>query len=291
MSRRRRRARGSRGALAAGAIAVVALAAAGAFASGVITIDRRSGTAPRPLADTSAGALDRAAAARADSASGRAPGALPGGAATIPLPPVAMAPADSATAARADSARPAPEDSLATGHGEGLVPPPRAGAAAAVATAAELAALGARMVVPVAGVAREELVNSYDDARGAADAGARRHDALDILAPRGTPVLAASAGRVIKLFDSERGGLTVYTLDEGGKFVLLYAHLDRYAPGIREGKSVKQGEMIGYVGTTGNANPATPHLHFAVARSADPRQWWQGTPVNPYRLLRGQGGR
>ena len=284
MSRRRRRARGRRGTLAAGAIAVVALAVVGAFASGLVAIDRRPGSAaPRPLADTSAGAVDRARGDSARAAAASAP--LP----AVGLPPVAMPPADTARAPLLDSVPAAPEDSLATGHREGLTPAPRAGAAPVVATPAELAALGARLIVPVAGVAREALVNSYDDARGAADAaaGARRHDALDILAPRGTPVLAATAGRVVKLFDSERGGLTVYTTDESGRFVLLYAHLDRYAPGVREGMAVKQGDMLGYVGTTGNANPATPHLHFAVARAADPRQWWQGTPVNPYPLLRG----
>jgi murein DD-endopeptidase MepM/ murein hydrolase activator NlpD len=194
-------------------------------------------------------------------------------------PPAAIPPADSLA------------DSLATGHGAGVAAPSRPGAPAATATAAELSALAARLVVPVAGVRPEQLVDSYDDARGAQSAdgeGSRRHDALDILAPRGTPVVAATAGRVLKLFDSRRGGLTVYTTDESERFVLLYAHLDRYAPALREGARVRQGETIGYVGTTGNANPATPHLHFAIARTDDPSQWWQGTPVNPYPLLRGR---
>ena len=108
-----------------------------------------------------------------------------------------------------------------------------------------MANLAARLVVPVAGVARDRLVDSYDDARGERDAsgaGTRRHDALDILAPRGTPVVAATAGRVLKLFDSKAGGTTLYQFDPAEKYAYYYAHLDRYADGIKEGMQVKRGD-------------------------------------------------
>jgi murein DD-endopeptidase MepM/ murein hydrolase activator NlpD len=100
-------------------------------------------------------------------------------------------------------------------------------------------------------------------------------------------VVAATDGKIVKLFDSDAGGLTIYHSDPSDRFVLLYGHLDRYDPSIKEGSAVKQGQVIGYVGTTGNASSNTPHLHFAVARSAGPAQWWgSGTPVNPYLLLK-----
>jgi peptidoglycan LD-endopeptidase LytH len=145
--------------------------------------------------------------------------------------------------------------------------------------AAEL--LAARpLVIPVAGIAPSALVDTYDQPRSGG-----RHEAIDILAPRGTPVHAVDEGKVVKLFTSVPGGLTVYQFDPQGRIAYYYAHLDRYADGIREGMTVRRGDLIGYVGTSGNAGD-TPHLHFAVFRLGPERQWWKGDPVNPYPALR-----
>ncbi|HSK19667.1 MAG TPA: M23 family metallopeptidase [Longimicrobiales bacterium] len=146
----------------------------------------------------------------------------------------------------------------------------------------ELAQLGARLAVPVAGVSRSDLRDTYAQARGE-----RVHEAIDILAPRGTPVLSASDGRVLRLFNSKPGGLMVYATDRSERFILLYGHLDGYAEGMRDGMSLRQGQVIGYVGTTGNAAPDTPHLHFAILRGQPAVAWSVGVPVNPYPLLRG----
>jgi murein DD-endopeptidase MepM/ murein hydrolase activator NlpD len=149
------------------------------------------------------------------------------------------------------------------------------------ASPAELRALADALIMPVTGVAPAELVGSFDDARGL-----RRHDALDIPAPRGTPVVSATGGRLMKLHTSEFGGLMVYTAEERERFILLYAHLDRYASGLTEGMPLRRGQLLGYVGTTGNAPPNVPHLHFGIARVADVEEWWKGTPVDPLPLLR-----
>jgi peptidoglycan LD-endopeptidase LytH len=145
---------------------------------------------------------------------------------------------------------------------------------------AELAALRAEMVVPVQGVPRSALRDSYAEARGA-----RVHEALDIMAPRGTPVLSAAAGRVLRLHPSAAGGNMVYAADVSDRFILMYSHLDRYAEGLAPGAPLRRGQLVGYVGISGNANPASPHLHFAIARGEPSRAWWLGTPVNPYPLL------
>ena len=137
------------------------------------------------------------------------------------------------------------------------------------------------LVIPVAGIRAEQLGNTFDDARG----DARLHDAIDIMAPRGTPVIAAAAGTVEKLFDSERGGLTVYIRRPSGQWIDYYAHLDSYAPGLAEGQKVPQGQVIGTVGSTGDASPEAPHLHFAINAMAPGEGWWQGRPINPYPLL------
>lgn len=113
----------------------------------------------------------------------------------------------------------------------------------------------------------------------------RRHGAIDILAPRGTPVFAADDGVVKKLFTSHAGGLTIYQFDPDARWCYYYAHLDGYAAGLREGQQVHRGEVIGYVGTSGNAPRNTPHLHFAVVRLDPDRRWWGGTPTDPYPLL------
>jgi murein DD-endopeptidase MepM/ murein hydrolase activator NlpD len=153
---------------------------------------------------------------------------------------------------------------------------------ASVPAEADLAALGRAIGIPVAGITKESLRDTYDEMRG----GTRRHEALDILAPRGTPVLSATSGRVLKLFNSKPGGLMVYAADSAERFILMYGHLDAYQPGLAEGQPLRRGQPIGTVGTTGNAAPTVPHLHFAVARSSDVKQWWKGLPVNPYPLLR-----
>jgi peptidoglycan LD-endopeptidase LytH len=135
--------------------------------------------------------------------------------------------------------------------------------------------------VPVSGVIRSQLRDTYDERRGED----RTHEALDILAPRGTPVLSATDGRLLKLFDSKPGGLMVYAADASGRFILLYGHLDGYADGLREGMPVVRGQLLGYVGTTGNAAADTPHLHFGILRGQPDVSWWEGEAVNPYPLL------
>jgi murein DD-endopeptidase MepM/ murein hydrolase activator NlpD len=160
--------------------------------------------------------------------------------------------------------------------------PPADGAEPPEATPAELEALAATLVVPVAGVEAAELLDSFADSRGA---GERTHDALDIPAPRGTAVLSATGGRVVKLFTSEAGGLMVYAADATERFVLLYGHLDAYEPSLREGAPLVPGQRLGIVGTTGNAPANVPHLHFGITRVATVRDWWRGRPVNPYPLL------
>ena len=116
--------------------------------------------------------------------------------------------------------------------------------------------------------------------------GGRRHEAIDILAPRGTPVKAVEDGRIARLFFSKAGGTTIYQFDPTERFCYYYAHLDRYADGLRENDQVRRGQVIGYVGTTGNAPKNTPHLHFAVFRLNAEKRWWEGTPIDPYDLLR-----
>jgi murein DD-endopeptidase MepM/ murein hydrolase activator NlpD len=148
------------------------------------------------------------------------------------------------------------------------------------ATPEELAQLSAGLVVPVQGVMRSELRDSYDEARGA-----RVHEALDIIVARGTPVLSAADGRVLKLFNSVPGGLMVYAADPSERFILLYGHLDAFAPGLTDGMPLQRGQVIGYVGTTGNAPAGTPHLHFGIMRGNPSVSWWEGMPVNPYPLF------
>lgn len=155
-------------------------------------------------------------------------------------------------------------------------------------TEAHLAYLQSRhLLIPVPGVRGSELPNTFDEAR--AD-GARRHDAIDILAPRGTPVLSVDAGRIARIDTSDRGGLSLYATDPSGRFVYYYAHLDAYRRGLRDGQPLARGDTIGFVGTTGNAPPGTPHLHFAISLLGDPRRWWDGTAVNPWLLLAGEIG-
>jgi murein DD-endopeptidase MepM/ murein hydrolase activator NlpD len=139
------------------------------------------------------------------------------------------------------------------------------------------------LLIPVRGMDASKLTDTYLQARGS---GTRIHEALDMAAPRGTPVVAVEDGRVAKLFLSKPGGLTVYQFDPGTEFAYYYAHLDRYADGLAEGMAVKRGDVIGYVGDTGNASGGAPHLHFAVFRLGPERRWWQGTPLNPFGIWR-----
>lgn len=138
------------------------------------------------------------------------------------------------------------------------------------------------LIIPVAGVRPEQLIDTFDDARSEG----RLHDAIDIMAPAGTPVLAAADGRIVKLFQSERGGTTIYQLGPNQEVVFYYAHLAGYAPGLAEGNNVRQGDVIAYVGDTGNAGPGNYHLHFSIAVVSDPKRYWEGTNINPYPLLR-----
>ena len=152
---------------------------------------------------------------------------------------------------------------------------------ASVPSTDDLAILRREMIVPVSGFTGAMLYDSYDELRG----GTRKHEALDILAARGTPVISAANGRILKLFESKAGGHMIYAADSTERFILMYAHLDGYQPGLVEGQRITQGQPIGTVGTTGNAAANVPHLHFAIARSPDVRIWWKGSPVNPYPLL------
>lgn len=143
----------------------------------------------------------------------------------------------------------------------------------------------AGLAIPVAGVKPRDLVDTYTQARAG---GARRHDAIDIMSPVGRPVVAAAPGRVEKLFFSEGGGgITAYIRSDDGRWSYYYAHLSAYAPGLHEGQRLLRGAPVGYVGFTGNANPAGPHLHFAVNRMNPGEKWYQGSPINPYPLLAG----
>ena len=151
----------------------------------------------------------------------------------------------------------------------------------ATAPAAAPAVPPGKLLVPVDGIAPAKLTDTFDQPRG----NERHHEALDIMAPKGTKVLAAADGKIVKLFTSKPGGLTIYEFDPTEKYAYYYAHLDRYVDGLQEGAQVKRGDVIGYVGTTGNADPNAPHLHFAVFELTPEKQWWKGTPVDPYPLL------
>jgi murein DD-endopeptidase MepM/ murein hydrolase activator NlpD len=137
-----------------------------------------------------------------------------------------------------------------------------------------------RMVLPIAGLTAKDLYDTFPQQRDG-----KRHEAIDIMAPRGTPVRAVVNGVIQKLFLSKPGGNTIYLFDDAQPYSYYYAHLDRYSPGLREGMHVSRGEVIGYVGSSGNANPAAPHLHFMIYLLGPEKRWWQGTPINPYPVL------
>jgi len=139
-----------------------------------------------------------------------------------------------------------------------------------------------KLIIPVQGVRPDQLQDTFMDARTEG----RVHDAIDIPAPGGTPVLAAGDGEIAKLFQSERGGITIYQYNSDKKLIYYYAHLQRYADALAPGKFVRQGEVIAYVGDTGNAGPGNYHLHFSISVIPNPTRYWEGTNINPYPLLR-----
>lgn len=177
----------------------------------------------------------------------------------------------------------APGDEIEAAGDVAVIDPPDG---APVAVAEGLVVGPAGLAIPVAGIKAEELLDTFTQARAG---GARRHDAIDIMADQGTAVVAAAPGTVEKLFYSDGGGgITIYVRSPDERWSYYYAHLERYAPGLKEGQQVRRGQVIGYVGSTGNANPEGPHLHFAINRMAPGDDWHSGEPINPYPLLAGE---
>ncbi len=161
-------------------------------------------------------------------------------------------------------------------------PLPTAVAPTPVVSEADLAELRARgLAFPVPSIRWDDARDTFTDRRGTAP-----HEALDIPAPRGAPAVAVDDGVVEKLFRSVPGGLTIYLFDRERRFAYYYAHLDRYEPGLHEGQVVARGDVLGYVGSTGNASPDAPHLHFTIFKLDPTTRWWRGTPLNPHPLLR-----
>ena len=160
---------------------------------------------------------------------------------------------------------------------------PSAGAPAALATTGDTP--HGRIRVPIDGEDIESLRGGFAEKRD----GTRPHEAVDMLAPRNTPVHAVESGTIAKLFTSKAGGLTIYQFDPSGRLCYYYAHLERYADGLKDGQAVSQGDVIGYVGTTGNAPANTPHLHFAVFELNADKHWWQGRPIDPYQVFKDRG--
>ena len=162
-------------------------------------------------------------------------------------------------------------------------PPPASEAALPVVSADPIEELRRRhLALPVQRISRDEIRDNFNESRG----GDRRHEAIDVMAPRNTPVLAVEDGAVAKLFLSEAGGITVYQFDPTESYVYYYAHLEGYAHGLKEKDPVARGQVIGYVGTTGNAPRDAPHLHFAIFRMTGEKQWWRGTAIDPYQVFR-----
>lgn len=187
---------------------------------------------------------------------------------TIPFPTPVSAPTPSPS--------PGPED-LTPG-----ITPPAVGPVFPTPSLEEFAELKGRALrFPIDKYRLMDLNDSFHETRG----GLRRHEAMDVRAPRGTPVTAVDDGKVVKLFTSKQGGLTVYQFDDRERFCYYYAHLDRYAEGLKEGTELKRGDRVGYVGTTGNAPSDTPHLHFAIFRLGPEKRWWEGAAINPFPLF------
>ncbi len=141
-----------------------------------------------------------------------------------------------------------------------------------------------RLTIPVSGIIASHLTDTFEQSRGN---GARVHEAIDIMAPHGTPVVATEDGTIAKFFDSVPGGITIYQFDPSASYAYYYAHLDRRAEGLAEGQQVKRGQVIGYVGSTGNASAEGPHLHFGIFKLGPEKNWYEGTPINPFPVLGG----
>ncbi|MBB4706687.1 endopeptidase [Xanthomonas arboricola] len=210
--------------------------------------------------------------------------------ASAAAPAVTAQPDASEAAMAAPSAAPAVADPAvadpavaASSPSTEMMPAANTPAAPASAPSPESASSGSGLLIPVQGIGSGQLQDTFTDARSEG----RVHDAIDILAPTGTPVIAVADGTVEKLFNSERGGLTVYQFDPNGTYCYYYAHLERYADGLAEKQAIKRGQVIGYVGSTGNADPAAPHLHFEIHRLGPEKQWWKGEVLNPYPVLHG----
>ena len=171
-----------------------------------------------------------------------------------------------------------PAEHVATGEVARVAP-----SGSTTVTTSDLALLTQEIAMPLRGVDPDSLKSSFDAPRAG---GLRRHEALDIMAPRFTPILSAAKGRVLKLFSSVAGGLMVYAADSSERFILMYAHLDHYASSLRDGLPLERGQLIGYVGSTGNASATAPHLHFGILRSADVGRWSKGTAIDPLPVLR-----
>jgi peptidoglycan LD-endopeptidase LytH len=139
------------------------------------------------------------------------------------------------------------------------------------------------LMIPVAGVRPENLIDTFSQARSEG----RVHEAIDIPAPAGTPVLAAGDGQLVKFWDSDLGGITIYQLSADRKYFFYYAHLQRRADDIKEGDTVKSGKVIGFVGDTGNAGAGNYHLHFSITTAVDPKRYWEGVAIDPYPVLKG----
>lgn len=143
------------------------------------------------------------------------------------------------------------------------------------------AATPLQISLPMKGLKASDIQDTFDQMRD----GKRKHEGTDIMAPRGTPILAVNDGKIVKLFLSKPGGITIYHFDPSEEYCYYYAHLDRYADGVTEGMTVHRGDVIGFVGSTGNANPAAPHLHFEIHQLEADKHWWSGVPLNPYQYL------
>jgi murein DD-endopeptidase MepM/ murein hydrolase activator NlpD len=205
----------------------------------------------------------------------------------LPSPPVPQAGSEAVALPRlsvvvAPPSRPEPGELPVDAE---LPPPADAPLPTDVPVAVPLPSLS--LIIPVEGITAAQLSDTFTDARGES----RVHDAIDIMAPTGTPVRAVADGRIVKLFNSRAGGLTLYQFDATETVSFYYAHLDRYADGVVEGQVVKQGELVGYVGFTGNASPEGPHLHFAVTVLGPDKKWWQGAAINPYPYLQASASR
>jgi murein DD-endopeptidase MepM/ murein hydrolase activator NlpD len=162
------------------------------------------------------------------------------------------------------------------------VPPPEGSAERAAPESSGIAPPAPlHIAMPLDGVDASKLTDTFHDKRAG-----HKHEALDIPAARNTPVKAVAEGNVAKLFTSKEGGLTVYQFDDSGQYAFYYAHLDHYAPGLKEGTLLRTGDVLGYVGTTGDAPADTPHLHFTVFRLGPERHWWQGTALDPVPMLK-----